>query len=68
MRCAIPEHVASQMTASPLLDESLVQSAMLQAKALNVPLSFHEEDPFFIEKSGTNRTGSCRRGRCARRT
>ena len=40
----------------PLLDESLVQSAMLQAKALNVPLSFHEEDPFFIEKSGTNRT------------
>ena len=40
----------------PLLDESLVQSAMLQAKTLNVPLSFHEEDPFFIEKSGTNRT------------
>ena len=37
----------------PLLDESLVQSAMLQAKTLNVPLSFHEEDPFFIEKSGT---------------
>ena len=41
---------------TPLLDESLVQSAMLQAKALDVPLSFHEEDPFFIEKSGTNRT------------
>lgn len=40
----------------PLLDEALVQSAMLQAKALDVPLSFHEEDPLFIEKSGTNRT------------
>ena len=29
---------------------------MLQARALNLPLSFHEEDPAFIEKSGTNRT------------
>lgn len=40
----------------PLLDESLVTQAMEQAKALHLPLSFHEEDPFFIEKAGTNRT------------
>lgn len=40
----------------PLLDETLAKEAMLQARALNLPLSFHEEDPAFIEKSGTNRT------------
>lgn len=40
----------------PLSDERLVQEAMLRAKALRLPLSFHEEDPAFIEKSGTNRT------------
>ena len=40
----------------PLMDEKLVMQAMLQAKELSLPLSFHEEDPAFIEKSGTNRT------------
>ncbi|MDY3249364.1 MAG: amidohydrolase family protein, partial [Candidatus Choladocola sp.] len=40
----------------PLLDDVLVENAMLQAKKLNLPLSFHEEHPSFIEKSGTNRT------------
>lgn len=40
----------------PLLDEALVTQAMERAKALHLPLSFHEEDPFFIEKAGTNRT------------
>lgn len=40
----------------PLLDELLVQEAMLRAKALNLPLSFHEEHPAFIKKSGTNAT------------
>lgn len=40
----------------PLLDEKLVEQAMLRAKALGLPLSFHEEHPAFIEKSGTNRT------------
>jgi len=40
----------------PLLDELLVQEAMLRAKALNLPLSFHEEHPSFIKKSGANAT------------
>lgn len=40
----------------PLLDEKLTEAAMLQAKQLDLPLSFHEEDPAFIEKSGSNRT------------
>lgn len=40
----------------PLLDEKLVTEAMLRAKALGLPLSFHEEDPYFIQKSGANRT------------
>ena len=40
----------------PLLDEKLVETAMLRAKALGQPLSFHEEHPAFIEKSGTHRT------------
>ena len=40
----------------PLLDEKLAAQAMLQAKELKLPLSFHEEDPAFIEKSGTNQT------------
>ncbi len=40
----------------PLMDEKLAASAMSLAKELDLPLSFHEEDPNFIEKSGTNRT------------
>lgn len=40
----------------PLLDEKLVTEAMDHAKALRLPLSFHEEHPAFIEKSGTHRT------------
>ncbi len=40
----------------PLTDEKLAESAMRRANALGLPLSFHEEDPAFIEKSGTNRT------------
>ncbi|MCD7817717.1 MAG: dihydroorotase [Lachnospiraceae bacterium] len=40
----------------PLLDEELVTQAMRRANALGLPLSFHEEDPHFIEKSGANRT------------
>lgn len=38
----------------PLMDELLVKKAMEEAKRLNVPLSFHEEDPAFIENSGVN--------------
>lgn len=40
----------------PLLDEKLTETAMYQARRLHLPLSFHEENPAFIEKSGTNRT------------
>lgn len=40
----------------PLLDEKLTEAAMKLAKDLDLPLSFHEEDPAFIEKAGTNRT------------
>lgn len=40
----------------PLLDETKVTEAMNRAKALNLPISFHEEHPAFIEKAGTHRT------------
>ncbi len=40
----------------PLLNEKLAVQAMLQARALGLPLSFHEEHPDFIEKPGSNRT------------
>ena len=36
----------------PLMDQKLVRQAMLKAKALDVPLSFHEEDPAFISENG----------------
>lgn len=39
----------------PILDEELVRSAMEQAKALDLPLSFHEEDPRLIAQNGINR-------------
>lgn len=39
----------------PLIDESLVRSAMERAKALDVVLSFHEEDPALITNNGVNR-------------
>lgn len=38
----------------PLLDEKLVREAMKACKALHVPISFHEEDPAWIEESGVN--------------
>lgn len=40
----------------PLLDEKLTAEAMKRARALKLPLSFHEEHPVFIEKAGTHRT------------
>ena len=36
----------------PLMDQKLVCQAMLKAKELDVPLSFHEEDPAFISENG----------------
>ncbi len=37
------------------MSEKLVKEAMETAKRLNVPLSFHEEDPAFIFNNGINR-------------
>lgn len=38
----------------PLRDAALVKRAMEEAARLDVPLSFHEEDPSFIENNGIN--------------
>lgn len=39
----------------PIKDAALVKQAMETAARLNVPLSFHEEDPVFITNNGINR-------------
>ena len=39
----------------PLKDENFVRAAMEKAKALDVVLSFHEEDPAYITNNGVNR-------------
>nr|MBQ8251879.1 dihydroorotase [Lachnospiraceae bacterium] len=39
----------------PILSEALVKKAMEEAVKLNVPLSFHEENPAYIENNGINR-------------
>lgn len=39
----------------PLINETLVRDAMVKAKELDLPLSFHEEDPAFITNNGINR-------------
>lgn len=38
----------------PIMDERLLKRAMEEAARLNLPLSFHEEDPAFIENNGIN--------------
>ena len=38
----------------PLLDAELVKTAMLTARRLKLPLSFHEEDPKYITEPGIN--------------
>ena len=38
----------------PMMDEKLVKQAMEEARRLDVPISFHEEDPAFIENNGIN--------------
>ena len=38
----------------PLRDGALVRAAMEKAAALNMPLSFHEEDPTYIKQNGIN--------------
>lgn len=39
----------------PLMDEGLVREAMARAAALDMPLSFHEENPAMIDDNGVNR-------------
>lgn len=39
----------------PLMDEALVREAMRRTAALDMPVSFHEEDPSLIENNGINR-------------
>ncbi len=39
----------------PILSEEIVKKAMELTKELNVPISFHEEDPKYIENNGINR-------------
>jgi dihydroorotase len=38
----------------PIRDANIVLDAMLEAKRLNLPISFHEEDPCFIDSPGIN--------------
>lgn len=45
----------------PLLDVRLVKAAMEMAAKLNLPLSFHEEDPAFITNNGINQGNVSRR-------
>ncbi len=39
----------------PIMDEELVRTAMKKAAALDMPISFHEEDPSLITNNGINR-------------
>lgn len=39
----------------PLLEEELVRNAMKRAAALDMPISFHEENPGMISENGINR-------------
>ena len=38
----------------PILDEEILRQAMVRSADLNVPLSFHEENPEYIENNGIN--------------
>ena len=38
----------------PIMDSDVIYNAMLKAKELDVPLSFHEEDPSLITVAGIN--------------
>ena len=53
----LAEHGAAGFTDDgiPLLDKELVREAMIQAKRLGKPISFHEENPAMITNNGINR-------------
>ncbi len=40
----------------PLNDEKVADAAMQRVKGLDLPIAFHEEDPAYVEKPGSNRT------------
>lgn len=42
----------------PLMDEKIVRAAMEHAAALDLPISFHEEDPGLITENGINHGGA----------
>lgn len=39
----------------PIMDETIVREAMRKSALLDMPISFHEEDPALIENNGINR-------------
>jgi len=39
----------------PIMDEKLLVAAMEKARELDLPISLHEEDPFFIDKPGVHK-------------
>lgn len=45
----------------PIMDEKLVRDAMERAAALDLPLSFHEENPELISENGINRGEASKR-------
>lgn len=53
----LKQHGAAGFTddGMPIKDARLVETAMKEAVRLNMPLSFHEEDPAFITDNGINR-------------
>ncbi len=53
---ALKAHGAAGFTDDgiPIMDASLVKAAMEKAASLDLPLSFHEEDPEFITNNGIN--------------
>ena len=38
----------------PIMDEEVLLEAMKRAKALNLPVALHEEDPLFVKQAGVN--------------
>ena len=38
----------------PILDENILHEALIKAKELDLPVSHHEEDPYFIKQPGVN--------------
>ena len=38
----------------PIMDEKILHDAFVKAKELNLPVSLHEEDPYFVKQAGVN--------------